>query len=334
MLTIDNGFGVVAQATIAVPPPPPPGWTEQAGLETLQAANLNNDPGNANLAVFAGRLWCGQATLGGPLLFSTPDGSSSWTSVSAHGLPSSYGRPSIDALLVADLGEGETLWAFGNAPDDYTPYVAKSADGISWECSAPAALSPALVRSLCGRHNGCLLGHERPDLRRPRYATDLAKPRRQTLDADRQRFSERCLSGGRCVRRPAHIPWTGRRGGSCSRRTTARPGSARRNWTTRRAITTHSSRSPAELGMIGAFGGVFTMNKGGVWTTLGGLPPDDGRFSSGLLYSAALSDHIWAACVDDNGLPRFYMFNALLPGTIIASITPGPTKMAQAPTGR
>jgi hypothetical protein len=50
------------------------------------------------------------------------------------------GLPSLDGLLVADLGEGEMLWAFG----DKTAFVASSSDGTNWQIR-PTPLYPARV---------------------------------------------------------------------------------------------------------------------------------------------------------------------------------------------
>jgi hypothetical protein len=132
-LTLDNGYGIAEQETLTVPDLPS-GWTEVTALETLPAINLDNLPGVQALAVFGDKLWCGQPIDGfaPSSLYWTSD-AKSWTPVTVAGLPSGSGRPSLDGLVVADLGEGERLWAFGNSPDDATPYVAKSADGINWQ---------------------------------------------------------------------------------------------------------------------------------------------------------------------------------------------------------
>jgi hypothetical protein len=134
-LTIDNGYGIAEQETLPVPDLPS-GWTEVTALETLPAIDLDNLSGAQVLAAFGGKLWCGQPTYAGvglPTLQWTID-ATSWTPVAIAGLQAGNGRPSLDGLVVANLGgEGERLWAFGNSPDDNTPYVAKSADGIKWQ---------------------------------------------------------------------------------------------------------------------------------------------------------------------------------------------------------
>ena len=120
-LSVDNGYG----ATFSSPQQPvtsslQPGWQELHGLETLKSG----DPlAPSGLVAFADQLWCWMSNP--PGLFRTVDGTG-WTAVTP-----SPALPPLDGLIVADLGDGEKLWAFGGAP-----FLASSSDGIHWDTMA------------------------------------------------------------------------------------------------------------------------------------------------------------------------------------------------------
>ena len=121
-LSVDNGYDVLAPqpAPQQVTGPLPSGWQEIHGLETLSYSSgswLPNGP--AGLVAFANYLWCWNSNP--PGLYRSSDGTS-WTAVTPT--PS---LPPLDGLVVADLGDGKKLWAFGGAP-----FLASSGDGINW----------------------------------------------------------------------------------------------------------------------------------------------------------------------------------------------------------
>jgi hypothetical protein len=115
-LTVDNGYG----ATFSSPQQPvtsslQPGWQQMWGLQAREGDD------RVGLITFANRLWywANYPLLAGATgFFSTADGTS-WTYgwLPAH----------VDGVVVADLGDGEKLWAFGKAP-----FVASSSDGTNW----------------------------------------------------------------------------------------------------------------------------------------------------------------------------------------------------------
>lgn len=123
-LAVENGYGVSA----AAPPPQqvtcplPAGWQEMNSLETLPINSGFAGPGPVGLVAFANSLWCWTSSPSPLALYRTSDGTS-WTAVT----PKPALQP-LDGLVVADLGDGEKLWAFGGAP----PFLANSSDGINW----------------------------------------------------------------------------------------------------------------------------------------------------------------------------------------------------------
>ena len=123
-LNVDNGYGT----TFSWPPQPvasplQPGWQEMHGLETLSHGDTLAPFG---LVAFADQLWCWVSNP--PGLYRTVDGTD-WTAVTP-----SPALPPLDTLIVADLGDGEKLWAFGGAP-----FLASSSDGIHWDTKATPA---------------------------------------------------------------------------------------------------------------------------------------------------------------------------------------------------
>jgi hypothetical protein len=123
MLAVDNGYGVSAQSPLQqVTCPLPAGWQEMNSLETLPTNSDLEGPGPVGLAAFADSLWCSTSSPSPPGLYRTSDGIS-WTAVAPK-----PALPPLDGLLVADLGDGEKLWAFGGDP----PFLASSGDGVNW----------------------------------------------------------------------------------------------------------------------------------------------------------------------------------------------------------
>jgi hypothetical protein len=124
-LAVDDGYGATFSSTQQVTSSLQPGWQEMHGLETFTYTDplLTTIPFPFGLVAFANRLWFWTSGLSiQPAgLWSTVDGTI-WTAATLPG--------NLDGLIVADLGDGEKLWAFGNAP-----FVASSSDGINWVTS-------------------------------------------------------------------------------------------------------------------------------------------------------------------------------------------------------
>ena len=124
-LAVDNGYGATFSSTQQLTSSLQPGWQEMHGLETFTYTDpqLAILPFPFGLVAFANRLWFWTSgfTIQPAGLWSTVDGTI-WTAATLPG--------NLDGLIVADLGDGEKLWAFGNAP-----FVASSSDGINWVTS-------------------------------------------------------------------------------------------------------------------------------------------------------------------------------------------------------
>jgi hypothetical protein len=123
-LTVESGYGVSAPA---FPPqqvtcPLPAGWQEINSLETLPINSGLAGPGPMGVVAFANALWCWTSSPSPAALYRTSDGVS-WTAQTPK-----PALPPLDGMIVADLGDGEKLWAFGGNP----PFLASSSDGINW----------------------------------------------------------------------------------------------------------------------------------------------------------------------------------------------------------
>ena len=130
---IDNGHGIaLSWPQQTVTSPHPPGWEETERPENVSFFGL---------FLFANRLWCFTED---PQLWWT--NGTGWTAVTSN-----LTLPSLDGVIVADLGDGEKLWAFGN-----TPFVASSSDGIHWDAQPTPPYSGRIFGSYVAG-NGTIL---------------------------------------------------------------------------------------------------------------------------------------------------------------------------------
>lgn len=115
-LSVDNGYGATfSSLQQPVTSSLQPGWQQMWGLQKTEGDRVG-------LVTFANRLGCwstyplvNEATI----FRSTADGAG-WTD--------SWPPERVDGMVLADLGDGEKLWAFGTAP-----FVASSSDGgVNW----------------------------------------------------------------------------------------------------------------------------------------------------------------------------------------------------------
>lgn len=320
-LTIDNGYGISEQETLNVPDLPS-GWTEATALETLPGVDLNNLPGLPSLAAFGGKLWCGQPNYGLPSVQWTID-ATGWTPVAVAGLQAGNGRPSLDGLVVANLGgEGERLWAFGNSPDDYTPYLAKSADGIKWQMqprppyprrwqgayvATPQGLlvmggimyGGAEMQGVWASKDGAAWTRIGSGFPSPSDTTPVVAPFAGKLYA----FVTLNGQGAVYVSADSGATWT-KQGQMFPR-------------TDEYAIAL-VPLADKRLYLFGSFGDVLAMDASGAWSEPFQLPNPNslGPWASVIVYAA----HIWAVNIPPNNTnPQFFRLEQPVPGTVVAA---------------
>ena len=149
-LTVDNGHGATLSASQQVTTSLQPGWQEMTGLETISCSAYPISP--MGLFVFEDGLWCWTSSPNGLSRHVTGGTGTSWQTqptntgqlpppLAGGGITADLGRlPPLDGMIVADLGQGERLWAFCTPP-----FVANDNNngGIYWFGPKQAPAYPA-----------------------------------------------------------------------------------------------------------------------------------------------------------------------------------------------